>query len=61
MGLQEMCLILLIIISIGQYLVAWGAYVEKKLTLVCVHSIVISRICSHGKRKCLINDYQILI
>lgn len=35
MGLQEMLLILTVIISIGQYLVAWGSYLEQKFTLVC--------------------------
>lgn len=34
MGMQEMLLILTIIISIGQYLVAWGSYLEQKFTLV---------------------------
>lgn len=34
MGLQEMSLILIIIISIGQYLVSWASYVEQKYTLV---------------------------
>ncbi|KAK7600996.1 hypothetical protein V9T40_008437 [Parthenolecanium corni] len=33
MGMQEMLLILTIIISIGQYLVAWGSYLEQKFTL----------------------------
>nr|XP_022909752.1 dnaJ homolog subfamily C member 1 [Onthophagus taurus] len=33
MGLLETSIILFIIITIGQYLVAWGAYFEKKLTL----------------------------
>lgn len=34
MGLQEMTFILAVIISIGQYLVAWAVYIEKRLTLV---------------------------
>ncbi|KAK9501647.1 hypothetical protein O3M35_012338 [Rhynocoris fuscipes] len=33
MGLAEMGIILFIIITIGQYLVAWAAYFEKKYTL----------------------------
>ncbi|KAL1137967.1 hypothetical protein AAG570_009662, partial [Ranatra chinensis] len=33
MGLIEMSIILFIIITIGQYLVAWAAYFEKKYTL----------------------------
>ncbi|XP_065206602.1 dnaJ homolog subfamily C member 1 [Planococcus citri] len=33
MGLLEMCLILTVIISIGQYLVAWASYIEQKYTL----------------------------
>lgn len=34
MGLVEMAAILFIIITIGQYLVAWAAYFEKKYTIV---------------------------
>lgn len=34
MGMTEVIVILFVIISIGQYLVNWGAYLEKKLTLV---------------------------
>lgn len=44
MGLQEMCLILTVIISIGQYLVAWAAYVEQKYTLVCVVSLFLCQL-----------------
>ncbi|CAG9813513.1 unnamed protein product [Phaedon cochleariae] len=33
MGVAEVLAILFVIISIGQYLVNWGAYLEKKLTL----------------------------
>ncbi|KAI5729595.1 hypothetical protein M8J76_004372 [Diaphorina citri] len=33
MGLAEMCIILFVIISIGQYLVAWASYAEKQFTL----------------------------
>lgn len=46
MGLQEMCLILAVIISIGQYLVSWAAYVEQKYTLVCVFLFVLKIIKS---------------
>lgn len=34
MGMTEVIIILFIIITIGQYLVNWGAYLEKKLALV---------------------------
>lgn len=34
MGITEVIVILFIIITIGQYLVKWGSYLEKKLTLV---------------------------
>ncbi|KAK7863887.1 hypothetical protein R5R35_007220 [Gryllus longicercus] len=33
MGLAEMSLILFIIVTVGQYVVAWAAYLEKKYTL----------------------------
>ena len=34
MGLKEMFIILAVIISVGQYLVAWASYLEQKFTLV---------------------------
>lgn len=34
MGLLEMSIILFCIITVGQYIVAWAAYLEKKYTLV---------------------------
>lgn len=34
MGLMETLATLFVVITIGQYLVAWGAYVEKKYTAV---------------------------
>ena len=34
MGLLEMSIILFIVITIGQYLVAWAAYFEKRYTYV---------------------------
>lgn len=34
MGLAEGSILLFIIITIGQYVVAWGVYIEKKLTMV---------------------------
>lgn len=39
MGMTEVIVILFVIISIGQYLVNWGAYLEKKLTLVSYKNI----------------------
>ncbi|XP_030760237.1 dnaJ homolog subfamily C member 1 [Sitophilus oryzae] len=33
MGLIEVCLILFVILTIGQYLVYWAAYLEKKFTI----------------------------
>lgn len=36
MGLKESAFIVFIIISIGQYLVGWGSYIEKKLAVVGV-------------------------
>ncbi|KAF5301209.1 hypothetical protein FQA39_LY10795 [Lamprigera yunnana] len=32
-GLLELCLILLTLISVGQYLVGWGSYIERKYSL----------------------------
>ncbi|CAB0006324.1 unnamed protein product [Nesidiocoris tenuis] len=40
MGLVEMSVILFIIITIGQYCVAWAAYFEKKYTMVELEPIV---------------------
>lgn len=40
MGMTEVIVILFIIITIGQYLVNWAAYLEKKLTLVSVKEIL---------------------
>ena len=34
MGLLELSIILFIIITIGQYLVSWAAYFEKRYTYV---------------------------
>lgn len=34
MGFLEMIVILFSIISVGQYLVAWGSYIENKFTVV---------------------------
>lgn len=34
MGLLEMSIILFIVITIGQYIVAWAAYFEKRYTYV---------------------------
>lgn len=34
MGLVEVCLILFMIVTVGQYLVNWAAYLEKKYELV---------------------------
>lgn len=39
MGMTEVLVILFIIISVGQYLVNWGAYLEKKMTLVSCYSV----------------------
>lgn len=36
MGLAEMAALLFSILTIGQYVVAWAAYVEKKFTAVSV-------------------------
>lgn len=35
MGLLELSIILFLIITVGQYVVAWGAYFEKRYTYVC--------------------------
>lgn len=40
MGLIEMAVILFIIITIGQYLVAWAAYFERKYTLVSTYLFI---------------------
>lgn len=36
MGLAEMSIIVFMIFTIGQYIVAWAAYAEKKYTAVIV-------------------------
>jgi len=40
MGFLEMIVILFSIISVGQYLVAWGSYIENKFTVVCNHDLI---------------------
>jgi len=40
MGFLEMIIILFSIISVGQYLVAWGSYIENKFTVVCNHVLI---------------------
>lgn len=45
-GLLELCLLLLIIISIGQYLVGWATYFEKKYTLDQVKGRKLKKIAS---------------
>lgn len=35
MGLLELGIILFLLITIGQYVVAWAAYFEKRYTYVC--------------------------
>jgi hypothetical protein len=42
MGLAEMSLILFVIVTIGQYIVSWAAYLEKKYTAV---SIIVTFLC----------------
>ena len=39
MGLAEMSVILFVIVTIGQYLVGWGSYLEKKFVAVCILSV----------------------
>lgn len=36
LGLAEACVILTFIISLGQYLVGWASYLEKKYTFVSI-------------------------
>lgn len=36
MGLAEMAALLFVIITIGQYIIAWAAYAEKKYTAVFI-------------------------
>lgn len=36
MGFAEMAIILFIIITIGQYVVSWAAYIENKFTAVSI-------------------------
>lgn len=40
MGLAEMAALLFTILTVGQYIVAWAAYVEKKYTAVSERGIV---------------------
>lgn len=42
MGLLEMSVILFIVITVGQYLVAWAAYFEKRYTYVSFLSFFLS-------------------
>jgi hypothetical protein len=36
MGLAEMSVILFVLVTVGQYIVSWAAYLEKKYTAVSV-------------------------
>lgn len=38
MGLAEMAFIVFMIVTIGQYIVSWAAYAEKKYTAVSVQN-----------------------
>lgn len=40
MGFLEMIVILFCIISVGQYLVAWGSYIENKFTVVSIYDLI---------------------
>lgn len=62
MGLVELSIILFLVFTVGQYLVGWGAYFEKRYTYVCKMSItleeevalilVIKQFCIHCRSKC---------
>jgi len=41
MGLAEMSVILFVLVTVGQYIVSWAAYLEKKYTAVGVGTICI--------------------
>lgn len=41
MGFLEMIVILFSIISVGQYLVAWGSYIEQKFTVVSSRNLLL--------------------
>jgi DnaJ family protein C protein 1 len=44
MGLAESSILLFILITIGQYVVAWGVYIEKKYTMVSFNELNFSNI-----------------
>lgn len=44
MGLVELSIILFLVFTVGQYLVAWGAYFEKRYTYVCKMSITLKEV-----------------
>lgn len=39
MGMLEVCIILFVILSVGQYLVNWASYLEKKYTIVSLKCV----------------------
>lgn len=49
--MTEVIIILFVIISVGQYLVNWGAYLEKKLTLVSRNILLNKAFTLYKKRK----------
>lgn len=44
MGFTEMCIILLVLVTIGQYLIGWAIYFEKKYTYVSIKTWIKSQL-----------------
>jgi len=42
MGLAEMSIILFVLVTVGQYIVSWAAYFEKKYTAVSLVAVYVS-------------------
>jgi len=42
MGLAEMSVILFVLVTVGQYIVSWAAYFEKKYTAVSLVTVYVS-------------------
>jgi len=42
MGLAEMSVILFVLVTVGQYIVSWAAYFEKKYTAVSLVTVYLS-------------------
>lgn len=61
MGLAEMCAIVFAIVSIGQYIVAWAAYVEKKYTAETLIGSKLKRIQRKGQATAKVTEIEMIL